>query len=714
MANRYSNITPSQFQPLSLQEIMVTPLMQRQKHDQLLAQQELLKQGLAKTNPHEKYFNEAVRLKDELNNQISSQAELLAKEGVNPNSQADFLKLNRNYQETMSPTGKLGMINAHNVNLQSTYKNYIDEAIKAGQSPAIAKLHADQSIQKHLQEPLYDERGRVVDFNVGNAAPEYVDTVKWINDLATNVGFNAQDWSRASSGISQDANGRFIVNSSAKGMTKDNIENLNKLVAIANSEVSDSSSRIRQNIDYNFQNPQTELNKMINQLSARRISDRGSEQSRTYGSMDWNDGEKVNNFDSNIDSYDIGTGKLFDNNSKLMEESGLKEPTQSTGGVPGQFRLPSGKVYSKENRSEEYKKLSSQINRSLPQNQRFKIGSKEEDIAVKNYLSKYGNTVIKDRIITPHSQPSDLLFASKTLNKEKAAAQNDLWSRVKNRGAEMVDETGNVLTDKDLAQVSKFSYDGDVTADSNIKIFKKDTRQNIMPHYGTITIGKGDDAVIKRVFVSRSADDFKTPQYKGAVDKNKLNILKAQPNIYHQIKSDAVQAFKNYGMTNVEIKYNEGSQTYDLSFKDGEGRNRDLIAVKTIDGKNLSYLEDAGDLKKQKYSKTKSKNTFWTIHNSRLVILNNTRIRVVLIDAVLDDPLSLENISLCNEDGEDSGLPCFDSTTADFPMKTALNRVMYQKALEILRIPLTIPDDMRNDDVANVTAPVSNKQNAQS
>ena len=224
MANRYSNITPSQFNPLSLQEVMMTPLMQRQKHDQLIAQQEMLRQNLAKTNPHEKYFDEAIRLKDELNSQITSQAELLAKEGVNSNSQADFLKLNRNYQETMSPTGKLGMINAHNVNLQSTYKNYIDEAIKAGQSPAIAKLHANQAIQKHMKEPLYDERGRVVDFSAGNAAPKYIDNIKWINELATNVGFSKNEWENASSGISQDANGRFIVNSSAKGMTKSNIE----------------------------------------------------------------------------------------------------------------------------------------------------------------------------------------------------------------------------------------------------------------------------------------------------------------------------------------------------------------------------------------------------------------------------------------------------------------------------------------------------------
>lgn len=303
MANRYDNGSVAKFNPFSYQELAVTPMMQRQKHDQLIAEQELLRQGLAKTNPHEKYYNEAVRLKNDLNNQINSQADLLSKEGVNPNSQANFIKLNRDYQETMSPTGKLGMINAHNVNLQSTYKNYIDEAIKAGQSPAIAKLHADQAIQKHMQQPLYDERGRVVDFSAGNAAPKYIDNVKWINDLATKVGFTQSNWAQASSGMSKNADGRFVVNESAKGMTKDNIENLNRLAQAANREVSDPASEIRQNIDYNFKNPQTELDGMLNQLYARRERESGvTDRNKSYGSVDWNE-NGVNGY-GNMDIID--------------------------------------------------------------------------------------------------------------------------------------------------------------------------------------------------------------------------------------------------------------------------------------------------------------------------------------------------------------------------------------------------------------------------
>lgn len=384
--NRYSQVTTSEFNPLSFQEIMAAPLIQRQKHDSLDAQRELLRQGLAKTSPHEKYFDEAIKLKDELNNQINTQAELLSKEGVTPNSQSEFIKLNRDYQETMSPTGKLGMINAHNVNLQSTYKNYIDEAIKAGQSPAIAKLHADQAIQKHMQQPLYDERGRVVDFSAGNAAPKYIDNVKWINELASKVGFTQSNWAQASSGISKTADGRFVVNESAKGMTKDNIENLNRLAQAANREVSDPASEIRQNIDYNFKNPQTELDNMLNQLYARRERESGiTDRSKSYGSVDWNENG----------SNGFGNMELIVNN-EVFKPNSLATNTF----IDNKNRLNALQTKSNltpEERTElnGLKDFQSNVSKELTNNREYQVAKNQQNNFYRNY-SHNVQTLLKD------------------------------------------------------------------------------------------------------------------------------------------------------------------------------------------------------------------------------------------------------------------------------------------------------------------------------
>jgi len=128
--NRYSQITPSEFNPLSLQEVMVTPLMQRQKHDQLLAQQEMLKQGLAKVNPLDVHLNEALKYKSDIENKLTAQAELLSREGINPNTQGDFLALNREYQNLVSPTGKLGQINAAKQVYAKNLNDYLEDAQK--------------------------------------------------------------------------------------------------------------------------------------------------------------------------------------------------------------------------------------------------------------------------------------------------------------------------------------------------------------------------------------------------------------------------------------------------------------------------------------------------------------------------------------------------------------------------------------------------------
>ena len=60
--NRYTSITPSQFSPLSLEEIMLVPSMKRKQHDDILAKQEILRGELAKVNPLDVHFDEAVKL----------------------------------------------------------------------------------------------------------------------------------------------------------------------------------------------------------------------------------------------------------------------------------------------------------------------------------------------------------------------------------------------------------------------------------------------------------------------------------------------------------------------------------------------------------------------------------------------------------------------------------------------------------------------------
>jgi len=139
MANRYDNGSVSNFNPLSLQEVMMVPLMQRQKHDQLIAQQEMLRQGLAKVDPLDVHMNEALNVKSGIENKLISQAELLGREGVNPNTQGEFLALNREYQNLISPTGRLGQINA----AKQVYNKEKEDFLKSAATEKIGKDRAE-------------------------------------------------------------------------------------------------------------------------------------------------------------------------------------------------------------------------------------------------------------------------------------------------------------------------------------------------------------------------------------------------------------------------------------------------------------------------------------------------------------------------------------------------------------------------------------------
>lgn len=570
--NRYDTASVAKFSPFSYQELAVTPMMQRQKHDSLDAQRELLRQGLAKTNPHEKYYEEAVKLKDELNNQINTQAELLAKEGVNPNSQSEFLKLNRNYQETMSPTGKLGMINAHNVNLQSTYKNYIDEAIKAGQSPAIAKLHADQAIQKHMKDPLYDERGRVVDFSAGNAAPKYIDNVKWINELASKVGFTQSNWAQASSGISKTADGRFVVNESAKGMTKDNIENLNRLAQAANREVSDPASEIRQNIDYNFKNPQTELDNMLNQLYARRERESGiTDRNKSYGSVDWNKIEDINS--AGIpDSIPEKVISINDNETLLnsLTSSSPVNPSKETfvplsvQSMPGYKTTPQKLTKEQIKESPEYIDLATKIKNQSPILRGLNTNDERVVNATINYLKNHRNTQTVNRIITPSTSKDTRGYSADEIAKYTKTKQDAMETSIRN-GMKVYDENGDEIKNPKSKSII---YNGEYTFNSITPIKSTNPKTKFSPISATIIDENGEE---KKVYVAQNPDREKDPLFKAQYTAfQTLN----KANKYRGLKQPLKNTFteENLGLRDVNVTYNDDGSVV-LEGKHYNGKN---------------------------------------------------------------------------------------------------------------------------------------------
>ena len=279
--NRYTQLSPSQFSPLSLEEIMLVPSMKRKQHDDILAKQEFLRGELAKVDPHEKYFNEAVQERQRLNDQLLAQSEQLAKEGVNSNTQGQFLKMNRDYQDSTAPTGKLGMINQHKKDVAATEKEYRDLAIKMGIPPSISEHWIQQAMDNHMKKtPLYDENGRVIPFKIDKNLVEKVDINKDFSDEAAKLGFTTTGKDNIWSNIVTSPDGRYTyVNKTGSGSKDtDNIRNINALINYMNAKVNDPTSKEGQWIDYARLNKQSLLDS-LQQQSGIYIKDSHEESS---------------------------------------------------------------------------------------------------------------------------------------------------------------------------------------------------------------------------------------------------------------------------------------------------------------------------------------------------------------------------------------------------------------------------------------------------
>lgn len=580
--NRYTDLSVARFDPLSMQEIFAVPGMKRQQHNAMLAQQQQLLSGLAKVDPHDKYFNEALRLKQDLTSSIDKSALQLAQQGINSNSMNEVLALNRQFQDITSPTGKLGMINQHKINVAKTTQDYIAESIKAGNSPDVAKAHAQIAMQKHMQAPLYDDKGRVIDYKIDTAPVEFVDIPKRFQEYLKGSGMTSDQWSKAAGALSFDqAGNRYVLNQNASGLTETNKKQIQAGLDTMNSEIMDGNSLTRRSLDYNFQNPNDVLKRLQTQAGIYREDKTAREYGQSVGSVDWKDNKKEDELTLegvNVEGVSIDRNKdianiLNNSNSEKRQITGVSGgssvPGLSSGIGVGTSTKSTRDQYLQ---SPEYKTLANNIARTIPGLQGLNFNDPKVQQAVKNYVETNQNPVLENRYTDPNTNQTGFIFASKEIPKDKKAASELIIERARRGAYEVVDEDGKKIDKNDLAKYD-FTYNGDMTPRSVIRSKDKkplfsNPNQNVGARTGTLVDKESGE--VKTVYVSRGADDFKTPQHRAMKFINATSqVTDSQPNIYHRFNDNDL--FKAYGMKNVDIKYNNSNDTYDIRYINADG-----------------------------------------------------------------------------------------------------------------------------------------------
>lgn len=232
-SNRYSQITPSQFNPLSLEEVMMVPLMKRQQHDAFNKQ---LSDAQLKVDPLKVHEDEALQLQRDFEAKKLKYAEQLMREGVNPNSSSEFLKFNREYQDLISPMGRVGKINQAKILRDAERARYLEAASKQyGSTQALDLWNKYEKEYTGYEDPekskikFIDSKGIVAAQNFDEDLKNYHSLLGEIQSSTAGSGYRIVD-----SGLGDGS--KIMVNSSGQTIHSDNIDTLNELRKVLDSK----------------------------------------------------------------------------------------------------------------------------------------------------------------------------------------------------------------------------------------------------------------------------------------------------------------------------------------------------------------------------------------------------------------------------------------------------------------------------------------------
>ena len=310
--NRYTQLTPSQFNPLSLEEIMLVPAMQRKKHDDLLVKQEEIRSGLAKVNPLDVHYDEAMRLKQGIEAELDATAKSLAEKGIDPNTSSKVIALNRKYNDLVAPTGRIGQINTAKQVYVEKFNNYMKDAIENKKWSRELALKNWQE-KHHSKYTGYDDENKTNIKNISDyGAPDKIETMSELKKIKDILGdqvvseiFNQGNFVRERA----DGNGYEVINKNGSRVVTSNDPNIQQALGLIKSRILDKNGDIRKSIEFEGRDVNTVWNE-YNQGTKAMLSNKISDDRNTTLGLDavknqgeWNEMNAVGQLIENTTSF---------------------------------------------------------------------------------------------------------------------------------------------------------------------------------------------------------------------------------------------------------------------------------------------------------------------------------------------------------------------------------------------------------------------------
>jgi hypothetical protein len=565
MANRFDQAYVSAYNPLSMDELAMAPMMKRKQHDDTLAKQEIIKSGLAKTDPHSKYFQRAQELKSQLESEMDTTAQELATQGVNNDMIGKTIALNRKFQDLTAPTGELGQINAHNQNFKTTSADYLTNATKLGYSPETVQKRLEEAQQEHITGEDRDELGNIKMFKP-DLPTNYYDHIKVASDLFKDAGLTQSQTDNLGSHIAYDKVGQsYVLTSGYKTGNADNDRQLEDAVKSLNDRIIDQKQPVRKSLDYQGISPEQALEdiKLLSPVYSKKSTDTGTtSQISNYSPDSGAAGSEIPDTES-IATSNVEVGAKpedIDPIDEIGSSLGVVAGAAPNAGVGG-FDTPSGKSGEKKT----YKDVLSPVMQvryeyaynDLVASGKLKkgenINSESSKKLIKAELLKQGPITLSTYTIKPNQEISNYLFPNKLLGKDDTATANNVNNDIINGARTVINtETGEVIPISEFKEnkakvTSYYGYDSPHNWGEKGVDFKFGNKaQRVAPHRIII---EQDGKVITAV-MSRSSRELNTREFTTMNDlHNTYRQVTLAPNKFVKFQS-AKPALKD-----LKVKY---------------------------------------------------------------------------------------------------------------------------------------------------------------
>ena len=311
--NRYDVASVAKFSPLSFNELAAAPTMMRQKHDASIAQAEAMR---IKADPYSKHYNRALELKQQMDNEIAKNVDTLNKEGYNPTTFQNITKLNRQYNDMISPTGEIGQINAENINIKKINEEYDKLGKEKNWGQETVDYWKNKALKEYNEKPLYDTNGRILSYSGPEGIVNKVDYNKRLHELASSAKMSVSEFSNAVTKLGMDEKyGYNVANKNSEAhKLGDNYARVKDAYDTLKKEIYDPTSEVHKSMRYEGRDPKSLLDILKTQSDIYRQNVKSDEYSKDINPFGPGPG-------SGDGSGTPGTGVIINNDSTLKSDA---------------------------------------------------------------------------------------------------------------------------------------------------------------------------------------------------------------------------------------------------------------------------------------------------------------------------------------------------------------------------------------------------------